>query len=98
MNKLTEFTQTEFVEFIPEKLEYGVLYISEAHGTANHLCPCGCGNEVPIPIKTRGNKENGGWEYDKNTFEKITLSPSLLNTHCPNRAHYFIRFNKIVWC
>ena len=31
----------EFVEFIPEQLEDGVLYISQRYGTAMHRCCCG---------------------------------------------------------
>jgi hypothetical protein len=27
-----------FVEFVPEVLERGVLYVSEKYGTASHLC------------------------------------------------------------
>lgn len=33
--------RTEFVETIPEKLEQGVLYVSERRKTAAHLCACG---------------------------------------------------------
>jgi hypothetical protein len=39
----------EFVEFIPEQLEDGVLYISHRYGTALHLCCCGCCSEVVKP-------------------------------------------------
>ena len=40
----------EFVEFIPEELKEGVLYISINYATASHLCCCGCGNRVVTPI------------------------------------------------
>jgi len=41
------------VEFIPEKsvMEFGKLYYSKEYKTTNHLCPCGCGQITPIPIK-----------------------------------------------
>ncbi|MEW1836919.1 DUF6527 family protein [Nonomuraea angiospora] len=39
-----------FVEHIPERLEPGELYISFPFATAAHLCACGCGKEVVIPL------------------------------------------------
>jgi len=42
----------KFVEFIPEKIEEGVLYISIQYCTAIHNCVCGCGNEVVTPLFT----------------------------------------------
>jgi hypothetical protein len=36
----------QFVEFIPDKLEDGILYVSMHYATAVHLCLCGCGKEV----------------------------------------------------
>ena len=41
----------ESVEFIPEHIEEGVLYISELYRTAVHKCCCGCGQEVVTPLK-----------------------------------------------
>ena len=46
----------EFVEFIPEKLEEGVVYVSFEYATAMHLCCCGCGREV----STRDLRPTGG--------------------------------------
>jgi len=40
----------EFVEFIPEDLEQGTLYISIRYKTGTHLCCCGCGNIVVTPF------------------------------------------------
>jgi hypothetical protein len=37
-----------YVEYIPEKLEHGVLYISKKYRTASHLCCCGCGLKVSL--------------------------------------------------
>ena len=42
--------QYRFVEFIPDTLEDGVLYISLKYCTAIHKCVCGWGNEVVTPI------------------------------------------------
>ena len=36
----------EFVDYIPEQLNPGVLYVSMRYATVNHLCCCGCGLEV----------------------------------------------------
>ena len=96
LKKINEFSKVVFCDTIPEVLEYGVLYVSEKFEIANHLCPCGCGNEVPIPISVKEHCDLN-WEYRRNG-DKVTFSPSLLNKHCPNKAHYFVRDNKIVWC
>jgi hypothetical protein len=42
--------QPEFVEFIPERLNPGILYVSRRFSTATHLCCCGCGSEVVTPL------------------------------------------------
>lgn len=95
-DKINEFNKVVFCDTIPSELEYGVLYVSEKFETANHLCSCGCGNEVPIPISVRKHCDMN-WNYGRNG-DKVTFSPSLRNKHCPNEAHYFIRDNKIIWC
>lgn len=96
MEKINEFTKTVFCELFPEELEYGVLYISEECECSTHLCPCGCGKKVHIPIAVTECSDMD-WDYKKKD-ELVTFSPSLLNQHCPNKAHYFIRDNKIMWC
>lgn len=40
----------EFVEFIPDELEQGTIYVSIRFATASHRCLCGCGNKVVTPI------------------------------------------------
>jgi hypothetical protein len=45
-----ETFRPEFVEFMPDKLEPGVIYVSIPYATAAHLCACGYGNEVTTPI------------------------------------------------
>ena len=44
----------EFVDFIPDILEDGVVYISVTYATALHLCCCGCGSEVVTPLSPTG--------------------------------------------
>lgn len=94
-DKINEFSKVVFCDNIPDKIDYGVLYVSEKFETCNHLCPCGCGNEVPIPISVKDHCDIE-WYY-KRVGDVVTLNPSLLNKHCPNKAHYFVRANKIVW-
>lgn len=78
----------EFVKFIPELLEDGVLYISIEYSTAVHKCICGCGNEVVTPFSP------AGWElrFDGKT---VSLNPSIGNWSFECRSHYFIIRNKI---
>src|SRR5262249_43698231 len=80
----------EFVEFIPEQIEDGVLYISRRYGTAMHLCCCGCGSEVVTPLGPASwalEIVNGG----------VTLHPSIGNWSLPCRSHYLIRQGRVVW-
>ena len=80
----------KFVEFIPEKLEKGVLYISISYGTASHLCCCGCGREVVTPIARNGWKLT----YDGET---VSLSPSIGNWNLPCKSHYWISESRVEW-
>jgi hypothetical protein len=41
----------EFVEFIPDELKEGTIYVSIRFATAAHLCCCGCGNKVVTPLR-----------------------------------------------
>ncbi len=80
----------EFVDYVPEELEDGVVYVSIRYSTAVHLCCCGCGIEVASPISP------ADWEL---TFdgESITLHPSIGNWSLPCRSHYWIRRNHVQW-
>ena len=91
MERLNEFVRVEFVEVMPENKEYGVLYISKRFNLVICLCPDGCGYEAVMPLKPKAY----GWDY-KEQDGKVTLSPSVAND-CPNKAHFFIRDNKIIW-
>lgn len=74
----------KFVEFVPEKIEEGVLYISMEYCTAVHKCFCGCGNEVVTPLSPTDWKLT----FDGKT---ITLYPSIGNWNFECRSHYWIR-------
>jgi hypothetical protein len=78
----------KFVEFIPEKIEEGVLYISLDYCTSIHKCVCGCGNEVVTPISPTD------WKL---TFDgiSVTLYPSIGNWNFDCQSHYWIRNNNV---
>lgn len=80
----------EFVEFIPDELEQGTIYISIRFATASHLCLCGCGNKVVTPIRPTD------WAliFDGKT---ISLHPSIGNWSFPCQSHYWIRNNRVKW-
>lgn len=82
--------QPEFVTSAPDQLEDGVLYISIPFKTSMHLCACGCGNKVVMPIRP------GAWTmtYDG---ESISMNPSVGNWTFPCRSHYWIDHNDISW-
>lgn len=78
----------KFVEFIPEKIEEGVLYISIQYCTIIHKCVCGCGNEVVTPLSPTD------WELIFNG-KTVSLSPSIGNWNFNCKSHYYITRNKI---
>ena len=57
-----------FVELIPEKLDTGVLYVSERFKLAVHRCCCGCMNEVVTPLSP------AEWRL-KRTATRVSLTP-----------------------
>ena len=78
-----------FIEYIPERLDSGVLYISMEYATAAHRCCCGCGGEVVTPFSPTD------WSM---TFdgEEVSLSPSIGNWNFACRSHYFIRLGRVI--
>lgn len=79
----------EYVEFIPEHIENGVLYISERYRTAVHNCCCGCGKEVVTPLSP------AEWSVKLN-HSRVSLWPSIGNWSFPCRSHYLIRDNHVI--
>lgn len=81
--------QHKFVEFIPDTLEEGVLYITTEYATALHKCACGCGQEVVTPLSPKD------WKliFDGKT---VSLYPSIGNWRLPCRSHYWIENNQII--
>ncbi len=79
-----------FIEFIPDELSEGVLYVSMTHSTATHKCACGCGREVVTPLSPTD------WQlwFDG---ENVSLEPSIGNWNFPCRSHYHVRGGAIRW-
>jgi len=80
----------QIVDFIPERLDEGRLYVSQKYGTAVHKCACGCGEEVVTPLNPTD------WTF---RIEKAgaTLNPSIGNWSFACQSHYWIRNGRVVW-
>ena len=89
MKRMTKLAH-KFVEFIPEIMEEGTLYVSMENEMVIHKCCCGCGNEVVTPLSPTD------WLL---TFDgrSITLHPSIGNWGFDCRSHYWIRGGKVKW-
>src|SRR5271169_6442975 len=80
----------EFVEFIPDVLKEGTLYVSMQYATVVHKCCCGCGREVVTPLSPTD------WKliFDG---KSISLDPSIGNWSFDCKSHYWIRGGKVRW-
>lgn len=80
----------QFVEYIPEELSDGTIYVSIPFATAAHRCCCGCGRKVVTPITPTD------WRliFDGDT---ISLDPSIGSWSLPCQSHYWIVRNKVRW-
>jgi len=79
-----------FVDFIPDNLEAGVLYVSITYATAIHACACGCGKEIVTPITLTD------WTMSFDG-DSVSLDPSIGNWSLACRSHYWIRRGQVVW-
>lgn len=79
----------QFVHYIPDRLEPGVIYISMDYATAAHSCCCGCGEQVVTPFTPTD------WKF---TFdgETVSLSPSVGNWNFACRSHYYIERSRVI--
>lgn len=82
--------QHRFLEFIPDQLEEGILYVSIEYCTAIHLCVCGCRNKVVTPISPTD------WKLTFNG-NSISLHPSIGNWSFDCQSHYWIRNGFVEW-
>lgn len=76
------------VEFIPDikDMMFGKFYYSRKYNVSNHLCVCGCGTQVPIPIK------EGDWILT-NENEKLSVTPSLQHRELLQITLYHYRWD-----
>ena len=91
--KQVEITPVFVDEYLPEDgtLEENKFYISEKWGGSSHLCFCGCGMKIYIPLSEHPDEHD--WRLEKHKDGKITVSPSLLHMNgC--KSHYIITKNK----
>jgi hypothetical protein len=82
--------KAEFVEFIPERLEPGRLYISRRYSTASHLCCCGCGLKVVTPLNP------AKWHLTESRGT-VSLYPSIGNWSFPCKSHCWITEGRVQW-
>ena len=84
------FLTHEFVEYIPDELKEGIVYVSIGFATVAHKCCCGCGNEVVTPLSPTD------WTL-KFDGQSISLDPSIGNWGFDCQSHYWIKRNKVIW-
>jgi len=79
-----------FVRAIPDILEPDMLYISLDYVTTSHLCACGCGAEVVLPLHPTK------WRM---TFDgaSVSMAPSIGSRTLPCRSHYWIDKGRVRW-
>lgn len=82
--------KANFVEFIPEDIEEGILYISMKYKSVVHNCACGCRSRIITPLSPTD------WRVIYNGQE-LSLYPSIGNWNLECRSHYWIKKNKVVW-
>lgn len=83
--------KSKIVEYIPEDLEEGILYIAPQFGAALHKCMCGCGEKVSTPLG------DNGWTW-KVENEEVSLSPSIGSWQQECKSHYFLKNGTVQWC
>ena len=80
----------QIVHRVPEDLKPGCLYVCFECNVVVHLCACGCGSKVVLPI------DPDFWSVKYNG-ESVSLFPSIGNFQFPCKSHYWIRENAVVW-
>lgn len=84
------YLKHQWVRFIPDTPEPGILYISREYNTATHLCCCGCGLEVVTPLNS------AKWSV-KDHGDSVSLFPSIGNWSFPCKSHYWIDHGRVKW-
>jgi len=80
----------ERVHYMPNILGPGVLYVSDAFGTAAHLCACGCGAKVRTPLGPTD------WKIEETPYGP-SLFPSIGNWQQQCQSHYWIHRGQVLW-
>ena len=88
--KRGEVLNHEFVDFIPDVIKDGTIYVSIAYATATHKCCCGCGKEVVTPF----SQTDWTLIFDGQT---ISLNPSVGSWSLKCKSHYWIKKNQVIW-
>jgi hypothetical protein len=78
------------VQYKPQNLAPGILYLAEEFGAVAHLCACGCGAIVRTPL------DDTEWSLEQ-TEEGPSLNPSVGNWQEPCQSHYWIVRGKVIW-
>lgn len=79
-----------YVEQLPDKLEEGLLYISEEFDLSAHKCCCGCGENVYNKLSP------AKWHLTKMPDGSVSLDPSIGNWKCACNSHYWIQNNRVL--
>ena len=79
----------KYVEFMPEQLEDGVLYVSREYQIAKHNCCCGCKFPVVTPLTPTDWTLTGDERHP-------TLDPSIGNWSAPCRSHYWVEDGNVI--
>lgn len=86
--KTLQTVSVELVEipggsFMPQEMEFGKVYYSKEYSITNHLCLCGCGHKVPLPLSETD------WMLVKHNESSFSIMPSILQRfEC--KSHYII--------
>ena len=78
------------VHYMPKELKPGVLYVSKEFSTSAHLCACGCGSKIRIPLGPTD------WAFEE-TNTGPSLYPSIGNWQIACKSHYWINRGEIIW-
>ena len=89
MATIDRFTHL-FVEYMPNELDDGILYISLPYKTTIHLCACGCRTKVVCVLSPTDH----ALTFDGET---ISLWPSIGNWDFYCRSHYVLRQGRVFW-
>lgn len=78
-------------ERFPDEPHPSEFYHSEEFRSSLHLCACGCGRRVVLPIKP------AGWQMTVGNDGGVSIFPSVGNREFGCRSHYLIRDGRVVW-